>query len=326
VKKPLLIGQLSWKVPVDVWMGCRAQFGWTQALTDLRDHYEVILIGTDDKGWTGELEKDGARMIFTTEERHGHWIQSLRPDVIFWNDFPPIFRDAMPGLQFARHIMRMHGDWRRFYGCWDVFRQAWRVVVPMLADPAICAAFGVRAVRIPFCVDVPEMSGGKPWGDREVHFASPASAVFKGSELVDAVFPVLRKRGFRCEKAAWRNRAEHAALLKNTKVMFGPSCHEGLSRACTEAAVAGCKLVVAAESDPMVEQAGIQGGTAIPTDLIFDVPRGSWEYRRSPKAIADDLAQILSRQHTPKSDWSDWDVSSEVEQLRNLFIEALPIS
>ncbi len=307
-------------------MGCRAQFAWTQALTDLRDHYDVILIGTDDKGWTGELEKDGARMIFTTEERHGQWIQSLRPDVIFWNDFPPIFRNSMPGLQFARHIMRMHGDWRRFYGCWDVFRQAWKVVVPMLADPAICAAFGVSAVRIPFCVDVPEMSGGKPWGEREIHFASPASAVFKGSELVDSVFSVLRKRGFRCEKAAWRTRSEHAALLKNTKVMFGPSAHEGLSRACTEAAVAGCKLVVAAESDAMVEQAGLQGGTAIPTDLVFDVPRGVWQYRRNPKEIADDLAQILSQPHSPIGIWSDWDVSSEIEQLRNLFIEALPLT
>lgn len=325
MKKPLLIGQLSWKVPVDFWMGCRAQFAWTQALTDLQDHYEVILIGTDDKGWTGELEKDGARMIFTTEERHGQWIKSLRPDVVFWNDFPPIFRDAMPGLQFSRHIMRMHGDWRRFYGCWDVFRQAWKVVVPMLADPAICAAFGVSAVRIPFCVDVPEMSGGKPWAEREIHFSCPARDHPKGKELMESVFRILSSRGYRCEFDWGRGRKGHSELLKNTKVFWCPSAHECIARSATEASVAGCHLVACLESAPMVEQVGLQGGSLISTDLLYDIPKEKWTHRRPPEEIADELVKILSQPPLTRSDWSDWDVSSEVEQLRNLFIEALPI-
>lgn len=325
MKKPILVGQLSWPITEDTWLNCRAQMGWTQAVTDLHEHYECILFGSTPDKREFESVKDGCRLVFTKQENQGRWIQALKPDVIFWNDFPPIFRDWMPGLQSSKHIMRMHGDWRRFYSCWDVFRQAWKLVVPMLADPAICKAFGVKdAVRIPFCVDVPEMQGGKPWDERQVHFACPASAVFKGSEVMESVFSVLRKMGYRCEVAAWRERPALKELLHDTKVMFCPSAHEGLSRVCTESAVAGCKLVVSSESDPMVEQAGLLDGSCVSTDLIFDVPVGKWTHRRNPKAIAEDLAQILSRKHTPRQDWSAWDISAEVESLRELLIEAKP--
>jgi hypothetical protein len=323
--KPTLLGQLSWPVPVDFWKNCRAQFEWTKALTDLSDHYEVILIGTNPEQKEFETEKDGCRLVFTKPENHGRWIQALKPDVIFWNDFPPIFRDWMPGLQSSRHIMRMHGDWRMFHGCWDVLRQAWKVVVPMVGDPIVCKAFGVNStVRIKFGVDVPEMQGGKQWAEREIHFASPARDVPKGSEVMESVFSVLRKMGYRCESNCWLPRDQHRDMIQNTKIFWVPSAHECISRTATEASVAGCHLVACSESAPMVEQVGLQGGSVVSTDLLYDIPNRKWTHRRDPKLIAKDLEKLVTKPPSLREDWSDWDVSREVELLRELFIEAKP--
>lgn len=327
MKKPILVGQLSWPVPVDSWLNCRAQFEWTKALTDLKDQFDVSLVGTNPEFKEFETEKDGCRMLFSKPENHASCIRRLRPDVMFWNDFPLITRDWIPEMPYSKHIMRMHGDWRMFHSCWDVLRKSWKVVVPMVADPIVCKAFGIEnTVRIKFGVDVPEMQGGKPWSEREIHFASPARDVPKGSEVMDSVFHVLRKLGYRCESNCWLPRDKHREMIQNTKVFWVPSAHECISRTATEAAVAGCHLVACSESPPMVEQIGLQGGSVVSTDLLYDIPNRKWSHRRNPELIAKDLERLLSKPAVKREDWSEWDVSKEVELLRELFIEALPIT
>jgi len=326
MNKPTIIGQLSWPIPVDSWLNCRAQLGWTEALTSIRDEYDVVLMGSSDDGREFETVKDECRLIFAPERKHGELIRAFRPDVVFWNDYPPIYRNWIKDNPDSKHIMRMHGDYRRFTQHCDVFAKAWCVVVPMIADPVKLKALGVNCnvIRIPFGIDVPEMTGGKPWNDRSVEVACPASQPYKGTAIMESVFSILRRDGRKCECAAWRSRDNLRELLHDTKVFFAPSAHEGLSRVTTEAAVAGCRIVVSTESDSMVEQAGLQGGLAISTGLISDHIGSQWVHRRNPELIASDLISILSRPPAPRYDWSAWDISAEVESLRELFIQAIP--
>ena len=157
--KPRIVGQLSWPVPINSWLYCRAQFGWTEALTRLKDEADVVLVGNSDDGNRHQTTKDGCKILFAPESEHGIIIPDLKPDVVFWNDFPPIIRDWIGRCpDHTRHVMRMHGDYRRFFRAWEVMRKAWKLIVPMHSDLLVCAAMGVpQAVRIPFCVDYDEM-------------------------------------------------------------------------------------------------------------------------------------------------------------------------
>lgn len=323
--KPRIVGQLSWPVPIHSWLHCRAQFGWTEALTNLKDEADVVLVGNSDDGKRYQMSKDGCKILFAPEEEHGTLIPDLKPDVVFWNDFPPIIRNWITRCpEHTRHIMRMHGDYRRFFKAWDVMRKAWTLVVPMHSDIAVCTAMGVpQVVRIPFCVDMAEMTGGPGWEHRAVHVASPASTDFKGRVLWEALKKELERRGLNAQTAAWRDRANLRGLLHSTRVFFNPSAHEGLSRVTTEAAVAGCGIVVSAESHPMLEQAGLQGGFGISTGLLADPQRNEWIHRRPVSEIADDLQTLSSTKWATKQLGREWDIRFEVDLLTQLFRQAL---
>lgn len=324
--KKRIVGQLSYPMTVDTWTNPCRPMSWIPAFIDLAKDHEIIVVGRTLDDQEVEMDLEGCRLIFTPVLKHLDLLETLDPDLVLWNDYPTFYRGALPKMPRTKHLIRMHGYYQQFSDGYDVYRMADGMIVPMTADSIKMRTFGVTCpmFQMPFGVNVPLLLNDKPWHERPVHFAFPANTEVKGRQLAIWMLEYLRARGFTCEYDFYRTWSEHAELLKNTKVLFVPSAGEGMCRSATEGCVSGCKLVVSAQSDCMIEQAGLLGGTAISTGLDPNHYRKQWLHQRDHVEIAEDLIAQLKDPPAVRTDWDEWSLETESRRLRSIIETFLP--
>lgn len=311
-----ILAELAYPIIREMWRQQTEAFPFLRAVESMAGQHDVHLLaveegpdvrescGFDPDGFQAVREErwQGVTYHFTTGT--GEWpaiVGRIRPHLAFFNSWPDAAARLFPALPpGCIRVGRCHHEVRReltIVQSRHYYRNCHWLIPPFDSDVAALRAASVStpAMPIPFGVNTSRFS---PFAavERDIVVATSAKNTWKGRDIAEALFsgPLA---GHACENIIWQPQWDVVQKLRRTQIFFYASASEGFTRILSEAAAAGCLIVVPEEIPCLVEHARLLGGRTIPTGCRI-VPDGGQcvkpVFDRPLHEVTDDLLTLRS--------------------------------
>ena len=282
-----------------------------------RGHRVICALGTRDRSETMTL--DGVEIIGAV----GAAFPRIEADLILWNSWLNAIESNLGRCFTAKKmIWRIHASLRqvqafRYLGVISRFDL---VLASVPSEAQFLAPVCKRIEWMPFGVNVEAVQSCR--SERVYDVCAAASLPHKGRDFVIQVLDEVKRQGGKAtENLTGKSKQELWSIFGKSNIFFYPSSADGFARVVTEAAAAGCMVVVASGSPSCVEHAHYLGGVVI--DIPIKADHYTYQTTANPSAIA---AQLLAMPYRPCRVTPELDGALELQRYCSYAEELLGLS